>query len=606
MKLKSIKIEGMNNVLEKEYIFNDVNYLYGPNGAGKSTVLQAIQLALLGYIPGTAKINTAIYRHARTRAMSVEAKLEDNGQVITITRTFTGSTSSAKSDLVINPDSYDISTILGELELPVFNFDEFTNLSANKMKEWFISFLPESTEKVNLQNELAGATHTMSWPGIKDMIKAEVDEWRQDDATDLQKIKNFNAKMKENISFEKGSIARLTGTAQSLIYYNDVQPGDDVTDIQAKIDELSKLYKELTVYESVKRTIEMSRAQLIVPETKADSVEADPDYIECDTKIKKYNEEMNNLQKDNNVKMSIIAELTADIKAKQNVINGKGICPYTAAQCDSIVNMIDNLKEEVAEMADKAAELSKVIGSNTTRIEEIRRLCADMITNKSKIVNLYTTKLSIQAQLAKLPEVGLCPTTKTSPEITSEINDLQNRLVKLEANSKYEELSDKLTAEKFEAELRLEVYKKWEKLTAPAGELQAKLSEKPFRDMENDMTEYLKKTFGSDDVKMKFNLSEKANTFSFGIERSDKYIPFDLLSSGEKCLYTFALMICLTLRSNSKLKLILVDDLLDHLDDDKAAALFKSLYNVKDIQLILAGVKACTDKNLSKMIIEVK
>ena len=60
MQIKSVEIKGMRNVVHKTYEFDDVTYLVGPNGAGKSTVLNAIQLALLGYIPGTEKRNSSI------------------------------------------------------------------------------------------------------------------------------------------------------------------------------------------------------------------------------------------------------------------------------------------------------------------------------------------------------------------------------------------------------------------------------------------------------------------------------------------------------------------------------------------------------------------
>ena len=51
MRIKSVHIQGMHNVEDKTYQLSNATYFYGENGAGKSTVLQAIQLALLGYIP---------------------------------------------------------------------------------------------------------------------------------------------------------------------------------------------------------------------------------------------------------------------------------------------------------------------------------------------------------------------------------------------------------------------------------------------------------------------------------------------------------------------------------------------------------------------------
>ena len=96
-----------------------------------------------------------------------------------------------------------------------------------------------------------------------------------------------------------------------------------------------------------------------------------------------------------------------------------------------------------------------------------------------------------------------------------------------------------------------------------------------------------------EDVSAKFNLEAKANSFSFGLIRYDRYIEFDYLSSGEQCLYTLAMMMCITEKSSSRLNLILVDDLLDHLDKTNAETLFESLSKVEGIQFILAGVQEC-------------
>ena len=63
MRLTSIRIVGMHKVEDKTYQLKDFNYLYGQNGAGKTTIMQAIQLAILGYIPGTNKTKSDVFRH---------------------------------------------------------------------------------------------------------------------------------------------------------------------------------------------------------------------------------------------------------------------------------------------------------------------------------------------------------------------------------------------------------------------------------------------------------------------------------------------------------------------------------------------------------------
>ena len=125
MKIKSVEIWGMHNVLHKKYDFTNVNYFYGKNGSGKTTVLQAVQLALLGYIPGTNKKAQDIFTHSCAPEMKVSLVF-DNGY--NITRIYKKNGQSVKSETKCIPDRFDPSEIVKDLELPVFNFSTFLYL----------------------------------------------------------------------------------------------------------------------------------------------------------------------------------------------------------------------------------------------------------------------------------------------------------------------------------------------------------------------------------------------------------------------------------------------------------------------------------------------
>ena len=165
MKIKSVQICGMHNVESKTYDFSDMVYLFGRNGAGKSTVMQAIQLAILGYIPGTDKTKTAIFRHANADLMSVSVTF-DTGQ--TVTRMFEKSGNTIKSSTV--PDNFNPESIMGDLELPVFNFNEFAAMTANKLKDWFINYLPDEDTSVDWSDILK--CKQLKLPDDQDMLDA--------------------------------------------------------------------------------------------------------------------------------------------------------------------------------------------------------------------------------------------------------------------------------------------------------------------------------------------------------------------------------------------------------------------------------------------------
>jgi recombinational DNA repair ATPase RecF len=160
----------------------------------------------------------------------------------------------------------------------------------------------------------------------------------------------------------------------------------------------------------------------------------------------------------------------------------------------------------------------------------------------------------------------------------------------------FNELSDKLTSEKFELENDIKCLNDWVKLTGANG-LQNRLIAAPFSQLKDDMTDYLTKFF-KDDVAAAFNVSEKNNSFSFGITRDSKYVEYASLSSGEKCLFTLAMMNCLLKCSGCDLQVIIVDDLLDHLDGDNATQLFDLISSQHGVQYILAGVQPCATASI--------
>ena len=191
--------------------------------------------------------------------------------------------------------------------------------------------------------------------------------------------------------------------------------------------------------------------------------------------------------------------------------------------------------------------------------------------------------------------------TKEIETKSMELATLRSKLIEVEANARYEALTDNLTSEKIQIELDLEMFKAWEKLTSING-LQTKLMNQPFADFSTKMTNYIQKFYDREDISAGFCLIEKANSFSFGLNRGGKYIPYDLLSSGEKCMYMLSLILTINDESNTELKLVLVDDLLDHLDTENIYNTFITLYNSTSSQIIVAGVQPYNYENADDIV----
>lgn len=596
MKFKSITITGMHKVDKKTYTFNDdVTYFIGENGSGKSTILEAAELALLGYIPGYAKTNESIMKHASGPAMSIEAEF-DNG--IKITRTWIRSGASVKSTADISGYEGEISELLGDVELPVFDFNEFRSMTANKLKDWFISFLPSSSDELDVQTILSDAVSDRAIPSTE--LVDEAVEWADNSGLQgIELVRGLNNYFKESQSFVKGQIAKLEGTIQSLVKYDDAEDLDEES-VSTSMKELQTLKTSLIQYNASKDVYDRSKAEVnkLKAMLPAEKLNDDPRIADLKSKIEEYT-------KKNNVLKSDYADLQNEIsqlEQKKMMLGKAGTsCPYTGEHCDTAAKLADKIKAEAAEIdkqiAFKKEEMQDCDRSKQSENDrEIMKLNAEL----GSIQAAYDKFVAMQMQLENAI-VSEPPTDETLADLDAKLATMQNQLVKIAANKKYEELSDTVTKDKFKLENDLEIYKIWTKLTDANG-LQTELMNKPFENLASEMSDYLTKMFNQDTT-AEFNLSSKANSFSFGMRRGDQYIEFDYLSSGERCLFTLALIMCILDKSSSSARVILIDDILDHLDSTNASYLFNILKQVSDIQFILAGVKECEDIAICKPVV---
>lgn len=594
LRIKSIRIEGMHNVVDKTYDFKDCTYLFGANGAGKSTVLQAVQLALLGYIPGYAKTNDGIFKHARSKMMCVGLTLvNDEGTEYFVQRSWVKQgqtvTSKTESDALIN-----LPALIGNLELPIFNFSDFTSLSANKLKEWFITFLPNAGDDIHWLSTLENEVKDMELID-KNLVMDTVKEINAIESRSILKgaelVKGVNDMLKDKQQFYKGEIDALNKTIQSLVFYHDVADEEEEPIVE-KIQALDALKLRVVQFNEAINHRNKISAQLASIEVGASSYDNDPEVpalaktrLELTDKIKEGQEALGPMRAEFEAARAEVAKYTS-------LANSTGLCPYTKEECETAKGKIKEANDMFSKASSKAAELLQKMSAIEKEINEAQAEL-EMINRKdAKLKQNYQQSEMLQSMLTDLPE----DPCRTLEDITEELNELRTKLSKIQINKKYNATVDQFTKDKYKCESSLEAIKAWVKVTGPNG-LQTQLMSGPFNELAADMNKYLTDMFQTP-TECRFNLSEKANSFSFGLMRGENYITFDTLSSGEKCLYTIALMACILDRSDSAIKVLIIDDLVDHLDDANAEFTFKSLLNLKDIQLIMAGVKPCNVKEM--------
>ena len=592
LKLTSIRIINMHNVTDKTYnLSSGFTYFNGPNGAGKSTILEAIQLVVLGYIPGYAKTNEGIMKHSSASEMEVIGTFDNN---ITISHKWTRSGSSVSSKIVISPQS-ELPTLIDEgIELPIYNFNEFKDMTANNLKKWFISFLPSASASIDweakLKDSLKDRTNILNDKLLSDTL-AKIEELSKSfEGVDL--IQNLNTYLKSEQSFTKKEIERLEGTIQSLVHYDEELP-DSKEEVQTEIRQNMNLLTQLSEYQAklvhidaVKR--QLANLTLVDQNTTAQSIEEIESYIEHRNIVANAQSAFNEIR----AKIDALDEQidAAEKEEKELARLANSTCPYTSKACPEIEKLIDANKSKIIIIQGTLEAYEREKSELYDSLSAANNKLFVAKQNLTDIESQYNTFFKLRG-LAEDPNTIQKPTDLSREEINLQINKLQESLSKIQANEKYNELIDTISKDKFNALNDLEVLKIWIKLTDANG-LQTDIMKDIFTDFADNMNSYLTEMFGVP-VIAEFNLSSKANSFSFGLNREGNYIEFDYLSSGERCLFTLAMMICILDRSKASLRTILIDDLVDHLDDNNAANVYEALDKIEDVQFILAGVKPC-------------
>lgn len=603
MKLKSIDIRGMNKVVQHTYTFdNDVVYLNGKNGAGKSTVLNAIQLALLGYIPGIAKKNDLIMKHANGPFLSVTATLDDDGKLMQVSRVYTANKKGINCSVSTIPDNLDVADILGDLELPVFNFNEFVGMSANKLKDWFISFLPSNQININWDKELKESLQDIHLTESK--FYDETLQYINNIGGDgVDQVRAANAYLKQLLSFKKSEMERMTNSIQSLVFYDDYKDDMTIEDIEAQKQAYQLDYTEAITlqksYEASSKVLE----QLTTYKDLNDSLEQDDRYRKALDNRTQLENKLNDL----NIKLTNNSIHRSDAQSKlhslTSLTSGNGVCPYTNSVCDSIKASVEEWKAQMVELQKEIDNYNQYEKSLHTQIQNTRNEFSKYQMEITSLENQYKTRDNLKSMVnPALTAVNIQEVLDRIQFDEKTISELSDKLVKAKANQQYNNLVDTFTTQKFDIQQSIEALKVWIKLTGENG-LQTQFMGDPFADLSNNLSVYLSAMFDEPNLKAHFNLSTKVNSFSFGIDRNGSYIPFDMLSSGEKCMYTLALLTCLTDTSNAQLKLIMIDDLFDHLDDENIENVFKGIQSISGIQYIFAGVKPC--KAASKVTVNI-
>ena len=588
MKIDSIEIHGIHNIEDIKLGLEQIVYITGTNGSGKSTILQSIQWAILGYIPGTPKRKSDIFQHASGPSMEAKVVFSDESYI----RRQLIQVGSQIEEVVDTSEGLDPATLVEELELPIWNFGEFTNMTANKLKDWFIQHLPNPSIDLDWKKALEDACPET----IKDMHSDIVEQAIQklftakgisegEVSTSIEDIQAVNAFCKEQLKYEKENLDMLSSTVKTMVQVDppDIQMSED--EISAKISELLKQQQDVMQYaviESQNQTIQSTIDELAEELTGADKLIA----THTDS-IEKKQQELKQCEDAMTTNSQLITSLDLKIREASTILSSKGICPYTQKKCAEISAAVKDQQESIDKYTDQITTLktsqTALHLTQTQLKQEIMELQVSIndITEKQ---NRYT---QLQGQIISQSKLDL----PSADEITAEIDRYQQLKSQITAYKYYENEIYTFTSKKVELAAMIDMWKAWAKYTDVNNLQEELLSQKsPFEELISYMNKkYIQIIFGEDAKILFQSVQDKANSFSFGIQRGSIYVPYDRLSSGEKCVFAVALLTALLESSSIPLKTILLDDIFDHLDLGRLEAISK-IISQTNLQLIIASV----------------
>lgn len=608
MKLKSVEIRGFNKTASAKYEFSDINYIQGLNGSGKSTIIQAIQFALLGYLPNFSKQNSIIFQHASGRSMEVIANISDEKYGnIQITRSLVNTGKSITADYQITPE-IDLDEILKDIVLPVFNVTEFLAMSNNALKDWFVDNLSTSASfdwKSYIEAYISDCDYVRDSTLIK--IRSKLDSLPSDISGTVAAAQ-LNSQFKEILRELNAESKAICGTVSSLVKYDDAEINDHTSkELSTQIDKLQNQVYNIKMAKQKEVMNAAIRKDLSACTVGADFSEAtDKDIIAWRAKLARIKSDISDKEASisnlsSEIQKEIAAKTKLELEFHQLDTPDKNICPITGQACGTIISYFEDCAEQQTAKKSEIDKTTKRIAELTDAVSNLRDKLSDMSHSATELENLILSRIyeynKFCALSNKLVDVDAEYMDQDETIIEAKIDHFKQLLEKVIATEQYNKLFECAMKDVANVNLDIDLLKGLCKLVDNNSEKVRELTEKPFIEMSSKISKNLKQIFG-EAVDAKFTSTEKANSFRFGITRNSTFIPYVTLSSGEKCLYIIALLMTILDSSSCPIKLILIDDLLDHLDLNRFNAIWEGLHK-SDIQFIFAGVQPIKESSVN-------
>ncbi|WP_142415461.1 hypothetical protein [Hathewaya massiliensis] len=460
-------IKGQN--LVQELTGKDI--IIGSNGVGKTTRLQALGVALLGYVPGQGKKSDETFKLSNADSMVVGLNTEDFNFTREFKRKVTkskdGSTKeSIQQSLNVSPSKGETkiaekeARILSELgSLPVMlDFNEFLSLSDSKRREFIYNLAGFNSDKWTkdkvkdyLQNNLLTTELEVNSPEqyelmetiITDVLKEYPEKY--DITSGLQSMIDWT---KTKLSYWNDEKKRATAAVQKLGELKN-KLSDTDRNLKSNKEEIEKLQAELVKVEKQISEDTQKKKNIDARLEKIEQLKqaiADEQLKECsikvaetENKIKEFkaqikqvdnSEKLQTLDLKLNQKRNDLKKLTNDMnEVKENGLKVK-------AEISTSTDLVNKVKKvggkcvldpKIACNKDFSKFVAYTEGQNKTK-EMQRQILADTykeLDQKYKAIEEEINKLQEESKKLSTEELQA---NRNNNSINAEINKLENLL----------------------------------------------------------------------------------------------------------------------------------------------------------------------------------
>lgn len=596
IKLNSITVDGLGR-LTGSLDLSSPTILYGPNDRGKSTWLKAIQLALLGYVPGEGK--RAMDVLARSRNGRVYVQIETTGQ--TITRTFT-----RRGDKCASESEPDADAIQREFAPAAWCFD-LTEIGSTpeKRREFLMSLCDLQADRALTRdtvisiNPAAAEIFDHAWgedcePG--DGLLAVLEAFRQ-------KSNEASSRAREAQRALEGTLADLTEASRNCPAMHAGALTTRMNALEHEIEELTAAHARAQErYEQSERVavrkaaLEAEKRRLTEPLTASipdvqDLRKALQECVDAESSLTSSRDTALAEQALLRSELGMVDEFLTLSRAHPDACPTCGATDTYRGKHDDYTARRASLMERLRSCKQQCDDLQKAVMDRRVAADDIRNEVAQAERMQEREKSRQESLRRVEEELANLPDVEAMDVPDIESEISpliAERQEIRLDLKRLTARDTLQAAVDKFSRNREDAQHHAD----WMKAVYVAlQDVRASLMQRATEDLVHDVNSILRRMDPELVFCLRFEDDRGKSVLDWSVRNGSGNVPVHLWGDGTQALVSTAILTTIMSRTTSPCPVLLLDRI-ETISSERRQQLVDALDSIRDrfSAIVLAGV----------------